>query len=62
MATYQLSKKNSGVGIEFKDLQRTKNKRPFYIVWKDRSKSPCFEKALIDYLRPVKEIDLEDVL
>jgi hypothetical protein len=42
------------MGIEYQDLPRTSNQRPFYIAWKDRKKSPMLEHELDIFLNPAK--------
>ena len=47
------------MGIEYQDLPRTSNQRPFFIAWKDRKKSPRFEHDLDQFLNPGKWISTD---
>lgn len=47
------------MGIEYQDLPRTSNQRPFYIAWKDRKKSPLFEHDLDQFLNPGKWVSVD---
>jgi energy-coupling factor transporter ATP-binding protein EcfA2 len=42
----------TAMGIEYGEIPRSSNKRPFYLVWKDREKSPSFEEDLKEFLNP----------
>lgn len=45
--------------IEYQDLPRTSNKRPFFIAWKDRKISSHFERELDEFLNPGKWVSVD---